>query len=250
MIRTKNLVWATTLAGVSLLTACGGGFDEERPAPATPEAIQSFNQLAVDCGADVTLPTSDLSETLEQLDRRNITLDHVSYTATTIYAANGWVPVDDTAETMNVPMSDMRGLALGSGISLGFADGASMGAAFAPRMPSAGITCVRGLNGYSSPAWRGTNSLKLDVTDLPAPAIDGFEWLANYEPPLGMVYFTANKEKVGVPSARICHRGAADSNWSCDVPSVRDQGNYWTFSLSSMSRGTYVFAANNPPSAN
>lgn len=247
MTRFNNLYLLVALASASLLTACGGGTGNDEPAPASPQAIQSFNDLSSYCGADLTLPVTDTSQSLEQLPGHSVTIAKVSYFVNMLYAANGWSPIDDSLASLDVPMSDMRNVTPGSNVSFGSMSATlKMGVGVSPRMPAAAITCVKGLNGFSTATWRSRDLGAVDVSTLPAAAVDGFEWVANFEPAPGLVFFTTDKTKADPATARICHRAGGAVTWSCDVPTLGGDATHWTFSLASMSRGIYVLVAGVP----
>jgi hypothetical protein len=250
----KTLRSAAAIAALCALAACGGGAgeDDEHIAPASPQTVQSFNLLADHCGAGVMLPTTDRTRTLQQLDARWVTRDGVAYPVTTAYALNGFSGLADSAWPMPVPLFDLRGLTTGPYVSRGIAyPDVQMGVFVAPVLPAGGISCVMAVagmrnnrDGTGTAVWTARDGA-LELAGLPAPAVNGFEWLANY-PVTGSAAFTVRKESMDPSTARICRRAPAASTWACSVPVLSASATSFTFTSGPATPGIHVLVGDKP----
>lgn len=243
-------------AAALMLTACGGGGESDvtNQALADPVSLQSMRDLASDCNADIsTIPA--VGPSLAQPNTSEIVAGGARFATAALVAVNGYVPFDDHPWPIALPMADRRGMSSGYYVDLGTMDPLQrMGLQIPTEFPSAGIMCLRTLSGVTGQAgklrtvlWRSQQDTSVDLSALPAPAIDGFEWLANFMPPPSRVVFTVAKSQVLSTSASICYRPpTVGSTWICQIAQTTDSGLHWAFSAPATKLGLYALVAKKP----
>jgi hypothetical protein len=258
-----SILLVAALAATGTLTACGGGggggggADDSASVPPSAQAIASFNAVSDDCGAGVTLPDSKVEGGLHELRDRTVQVGGVAFPVAIDYSADGFEPPDDPGIKVQMGLEDLRGLTTGNYVHPGYASqDVQMGVALSARVPAAGITCVKGVAGMRSNrdgtktiVWTSRGAGGLDVAGLPAPAVDGFEWISSYPIGAGGVFFGIGKALADPATARVCQRAPGATAWNCSVPTVTATAQGYQFVVAPATPGVYVLAAERPAAA-
>ncbi len=84
----------------------------------------------------------------------------------------------------------------------------------------------------------------IPLASLPGRAVYGFEFVSNFTPTGGEVFFRAGKAGVGEPSAlSVCYLAPKSVQFSCAQPGVADAGKDWQLAVRSPKQGVYVLVA-------
>jgi hypothetical protein len=84
----------------------------------------------------------------------------------------------------------------------------------------------------------------IPVSKLAGRAIYGFEFVSNFTPAGGDVFFHVGKSGVTAPSAlSVCFLAPKSAQWSCVQPGVADAGKDWQISVRSPKQGVYVLVS-------
>ena len=245
----KKTVFLLALTIAVALSACGGVLPSEPEAPAVD--VARFDELITYCGA--TQPTA---------------LDG---------SRQGWVGGGSGEESNAIvsasgSFSDLQSriamgvnIRTGSGSSGGYGQ-PLMGVAFPTLLAAKSVACVKRVGelvypnypaqilGYvidpaltSTPTlvWKSYWSRAVPVDQLPGKHIDGFEFVGNFTPKDGTVYFTANK--ISFPSAQnlsICYLAPNVTQWNCSQPTIADQGANWQVFIGGLKQGVYILNSN------
>ena len=82
--------------------------------------------------------------------------------------------------------------------------------------------------------------------DLAGRAMSGFEFVSNFAPASGDVFFNLDKTRTTAPSSwSVCYLAPKSVQWSCSQPAVADAGTYWQLSVQRPKVGVYVLTAPN-----
>lgn len=84
----------------------------------------------------------------------------------------------------------------------------------------------------------------IPISTLPGRAVFGFEFVSNFTPTGGDVFFHVGKKGVTAPSAMsVCYLVPRSAQWSCAQPGVADAGKDWQISVRAPKQGVYVLVA-------
>lgn len=82
------------------------------------------------------------------------------------------------------------------------------------------------------------------LAGVPGRAVFGFEFVSNFAPSGGEVFFRVGKASVGAPSAlSVCFLAPKSLQFSCAHPGVADAGKDWQLSAPTPKQGVYVLVA-------
>ena len=231
------------------LSACGGILPSEPEAPAVD--VARFDELITYCGA--TQPTAlDAS-------RQGWVGGGSGEESNAIVSASGSLSDSQSRITMSINIRN------GSSTSGGYGQPA-MGVAIPTLLAAKSVACVKRVGelvypnypaqilGYvidpnlsSTPTlvWKSYWDRAVPVDQLPGKHIDGFEFVGNFKPEDGAVYFTANK--ISFPSAQnlsICYLAPNVTQWNCSQPTIADQGANWQVFIKGLKQGVYILNSN------
>ena len=234
----------------ALLAACGGGGDDAALQPvavAKPTAVLAeAGPVSEQCGL-ASLATQALAGQ-GGLNVRSTSVNTDGYDRPMAYLISGDYFETQVRQDVLLPQADLRAPVVfiepGSN---------SMGVAMTGPYLLGSVACVRAV-GRASPVaspttatyemtWSSTTQPALPVQTLPHPAVNGFEYLSNFETQNPSAVFTLASQAVGDPAdARIC-RYEGGTNWACVVPTVNQEGASYTFSTPMLARGVYMLSA-------
>lgn len=84
------------------------------------------------------------------------------------------------------------------------------------------------------------------MAQLSGYQIDGFEFVSNFKPADGQVYFILDKQRYPAPQTfSICYLAPGASEWKCSQPELSDQGMTWHVRMRGLNPGVYVLNAPN-----
>jgi len=238
---------ALTIVAAFALSACGGILPSEPEAPAVD--VARFDELVTYCGA--TQPTAlDAS-------RQGWVGGGSGEESNAIVSASGSFSDLQNRITMGVNIHTGSGSSGGYGQPL-------MGVAFPTLLAPKSVACIKrmvkqdysnvpvqGLENVvyaaSKPTlvWQSYWSRAVSLYQLPGTPVDGFEFVGNFTPKDGTVYFTANK--ISFPSAQnlsICYLTPNVTQWNCSQPTIADQGANWQVFIGGLKQGVYILNSN------
>jgi hypothetical protein len=240
---------ALTIVAAFALSACGGVLPSEPEAPAVD--VARFDEVRTYCGA--TPPTAlDASQ--------NGWVMAMGQELSSIVSASGSLSNLQSRIEMHVNLrtaSDSLG-------DYGQPDWL-MGIAFPTLLAPKSVACIRRVGNLVYPdypvqmpgqvidpnlkvtalAWQSYWSRAVPVDQLPGKPLDGFEFVGNFTPKDGTVYFTANK--IRFPSAQnlsICYLAPNVTQWNCSQPTIADQGANWQVFIGGLKQGVYILNSN------
>lgn len=92
--------------------------------------------------------------------------------------------------------------------------------------------------------WRSKWSTAVPVERVPGKVVDGFEFVGNFVPQGGQVYFTISKRRLAdAQDIAICYLAPAGTQWDCAPATVADLAKDWQFSRAHGQVGVYVLTA-------
>ncbi|MCU0927111.1 MAG: hypothetical protein MUF44_14175 [Hydrogenophaga sp.] len=252
MNRTQTLTtpMVRTLGALSLalLAACGGGGGgadtpvNVAPGPTVTAATTNL------CGVQIA-PTSG-PQLYEVSANQPLEINGFETRITRVTSAAGF-PFDGAPVNLNLALEDLREASFQGFTPQGTLDsmGVEMGSRFAPGAVACVSTVSRAINVGTelSPSfllsWASASLPSVPLSDLPAQAINGFEFLHNFSTTQANAVFRMSKTELADPAAvRICH---IDNNaaTTCRVPSVTQDTERWTFTLAINAPGVYIISA-------
>lgn len=108
-------------------------------------------------------------------------------------------------------------------------------------LPGSGWVQLRSLG------WESMQAETVPVQTLPGAALDGFEFVANYLPLEGRVFFALAKNQLADPqAAQLCHLAPGAGAWRCLRPQLRDGGDLWELTAPEARPGVYVLVSSRP----
>ncbi len=223
---------------LTLLTACGGGGGEEAPSPpplATPAAMPV---------CDVTGVPRPGPELFNLLANQPAEINGYEARVTLLTSPPGYSYAGLTIQ-MTVPMYDMRAT-----LNPGFSQqetpnrmGVEMSSLLAPGSVGcvAGVTRVMEESSNVQVVWSSGTLPQIPLDQLPASAVNGFEFTHNFASTHATAVFRMSKSGLAdTGSVRICHVG---SSVTCFTPAVTDDETLWTFRLPITQPGIYLLSA-------
>jgi hypothetical protein len=92
--------------------------------------------------------------------------------------------------------------------------------------------------------WTSRWDKAVPVQRLPGYPVNGFEFVANFEPEDGRVFFQIPKARFNDPSSlAVCHLPAYAAQWACSQPLTADAGENWHMSSKGVKQGVYVLVS-------
>lgn len=250
--RSRSLSRATISLALSsaLLAACGGGGDDAALQPvaeARPTAVLAeAGPVSEKCGM-TSLATQALAGQ-GGLNVRSTTVNTDGYDLPLTYLISGDYFETQIRQDLLLPQADLR-----APVVFIEPGNRTMGVAMTGPYLLGSVACIRAVGRawpVASPStatfemsWSSTDQPELPVQTLPHPAVNGFEYLSNFETQNPSAVFTLPSHTVGnTAEVRICrYEGGAD--WACVAPEINLQGASYTFSTPMMARGVYVLSA-------
>lgn len=237
--------------GLALLTACGGGGADESPVASAPVAapapVVAPATTTPLCG--VTPVEQQGPESFSVLANQSMEINGFDARITLLSSPTGYsyAGVD---VSLSVPMKDLRGVMQHGYPEADTQDsmGVEMGSRFAPGSVGCvtGVTRVFNVNGATLMSWASAEVPNLPVDQLTSQAVNGFEYVHNFETTEATAVFRMSKVALADPaSASICHI-AAGGAVDCSTPDVRESadGQRWELRLPITSPGVYMLSAN------
>lgn len=237
---------------LALLTACGGGGEEAAPVVATSPVVAPPPQAT-----PAAMPVCDMTgvatpgpELFNLLANQTAQINGYEARVTLLTSPAGYSYAGLTIQ-MTVPMPDMRGA-----LSPGFSQqetpnrmGVEMSSLLAPGSVGcvAGVTRVMEESSTVQVVWSSGALPRIPLDQLPASAINGFEFTNNFASTNATAVFRLSKSSQSDSGpVRICHVG---TSVTCFTPSVTDDDTLWTFRLPITQPGIYMLSAPAAPSA-
>ena len=234
----------------ALLAACGGGGNDAAPQPvaaAKPTAVLAeAGPVSEQCGLAALATQALAGQTGLNVRSTSVNID--GYDQPLAYLISGAYFETQVRQDILLPQADLRAPVL-------FLEPGSnaMGVSMTGPYLLGSVACVKAVGRawpVASPTptsfeitWSSTGQPTLPVQTLPHPAVNGFEYLSNFETQNPSAVFTMATHTLGNPAeARIC-RYEGGTNWACVVPEVNQQGTSYTFSTPMLARGVYVLSA-------
>lgn len=253
-------VLASNVVGLSVaiaLTGCGGGggASSEPAAPSANAAL--FKDLISYCGASQPTAT-DVSRNgwVSEFPSFN----NGSNQGNSIVSASGNTSAGKDPIVMKVNISDYRGIT-GSFVSSGYGKPEwLMGVAIPTVLGAQSIACVKQIARVQYPVdpfvgipnapyfdpnptlnWQSYWNRTVPVTQLSGYHVDGFEFVSNFIPSDGQVYFIVDKIRFQAPqNLSICYLAPNATQWDCAQPTIVDQGANWQIYMRGVKQGVYI----------
>lgn len=232
---------------LALLTACGGGGSE--PAETAPPPQTASAATTTICGVQMTATEGPAAHQVSS----NQTMMVNGYetlislvTSATGYPYDGGLPV-----VLSLPLEDLREAPFQGYSPHATLD--SMGVELGSRFKAGAVGCVgsvsraNNLGTTLSPnyllSWASATLPSVPLADLPSNAINGFEFLNNFESTQATAVFRMDKSNVADPAnVRICHINSSGST-HCNAPTVTQDALQWIFKLPITAPGVYLISA-------
>lgn len=249
----KAAIGATVLALV--LSGCGAGAGvEDAPAAdaGTYQQIASYCQTTPPGPGEAVRDGWVMNSSFSGYTGR----DSYRYETNAIISANGSTAEGLGPVSLKVGVYDYRGLASNAQfITPGYANPATgMGAVLSGTMSAKSVACVAQLAkiGWAAVGatmhWRSFWNDVVPMSQLPGYQIDGFEFVGNFNPADGRVYFILEKQRHPAPQAySVCYLAPGTTQWKCSQPELSDQGATWQVGIRGLAQGVYVLNAPNMP---
>jgi hypothetical protein len=239
---------ALTIIAACALSACGGVLPSEPEAPAVD--VARFDELITYCGA--TQPTA-----LDASSKGWVGGLISGEESSAIVSASGSFSDSQSRITMSINIRN------GSSTSGGYGQPA-MGVAIPTLLAAKSVACVKRMviQDYSNVPVQGMENVTyaaskptlvgqsywsraVPLYQLPGMPVDSFEFVGNFTPKDGTVFFMANK--IRFPSAQnlsICYLAPNVTQWNCSQPTIADQGANWQVFIGGLKQGVYILNAN------
>jgi hypothetical protein len=246
-----HAIFLSLLGAVFSLSGCGAGLETggNDPAPAVADSgmyrdVMAYCRIAEPVGIDATRDgwTTYL-----------LSSDQYWTVTTGMVSAAGSSSQWETPLTLYVPLNNGAGA---------YGEPAwSMGVRMPTVLGKQSVACVRqashtftppqlNIPGVPNPppvfqtVWDSYSDRAIPVSTLPGRAVYGFEFVSNFAPLSGEVFFRTGKASVDAPSAlSVCYLAPKSVQWSCAQPGVADAGKDWQLSVRTPKQGVYVLVA-------
>jgi hypothetical protein len=247
----RHAALLSLLGAAFSLSGCGAGLDTggNDPAPAVVDSgmyrdVLAYCRIAEPVGIDATRDgwTTYL-----------LNSDQYSTVTTGMVSVAGSSSQWETPLTLYVPLNN--------GASAYGEPAWSMGVRMPTVLGKQSVACVRqashtftppqpSIPGVPNPplvfqtVWDSYWDRAIPVSTLPGRAVYGLEFVSNFAPTGGEVFFRVGKASVAAPSAlSVCFLAPKSVQWSCAQPGVADAGKDWQLSVSGPKQGVYVLVA-------
>lgn len=245
-ITNRRLSLGLSVLLVALLAACGGG-GEPGTVVATPEGVTPAAKV---CGVEPKAESG--SPAISADNRLTVTFNGYEVPMFLVTSPTGY-PYDlSTPLQMQVELEDLRNVTY-EGYSPDATAG-HMGVEMGTYLAPGSVACVAGVSRTinigtdAEPnllvSWSSSNLNALPVGDLPAKAINGFEFIHNLDATNATAVFRMDKAALPDPSgAYVCHMsGASGTSIDCSVPDVTETDTQWIFRRPITTAGVYMLA--------
>jgi hypothetical protein len=259
MQHNKNIAAPLKVFGISLLLAgCGGGAGGQDPASAAADASQ-YEAMMEYCQA----PSPDLGGPARDgfTSGASIHSGELQFDSNSAVSLSGSTVQQPDPVMLTVGIHDYRGVT-GNFVPSGYAKPEwIMGAAIPTVFAAKSVACVAQLAkikstaaypfpGLPTPApsialsWTSYWQRAIPVDRLPGQPIDGVEFVSNFVPLDGQVFFTLNKAAFASPQGMsICYLAPSAAQWACAPASSADRGENWWVYQRGVRPGAYVLVA-------
>ncbi len=247
---TKRPAALASLALAATLAGCGGALSGAGEPEAPPADAAAYRDLLSYCGqsepAGADAARDGWTSTL-------LSSDQYGAVRTSMVSVGGSSSAWDTPLTLYVPLNiGMNGYSMPDW---------NMGVRFPTVLAKQSVACVRqashiytprvfDLPGMPSVApvpqniWDSYWDRALPVSALAGRAISGFEFVSNFAPASGDVFFNLDKSRATAPASwSVCYLAPRSVQWNCAQPGVADGGTYWQLSVQRPKTGVYVLMA-------
>lgn len=244
----RVLFSAAAAASFAMLAGCGAGASSGTPAAADASAYADTLSY---CGMTEPTGTGAAAD--------GLSISSPNHFSSPSYDVNAVVSVNGSTDSsvpvrLQVDTHDYSTIT-GAFFQSGYADPASkMGVNFASVLPARGAGCVVslakltsvpiapvGLTGNTVLAWKSKWANSVPVAELPGRVVDGFEFVADFEPSGSTVFFFLLKSRIAsTQGMSVCYRAPTATSWDCAAPSVTDAGTNWGLTRAGGKPGVYV----------
>lgn len=261
--------FAVVLVAVTALSACGGGSLSNAPGQSSTPAAKVDESMFARVSSYCTTDTLKPGDPAHQDGWVASPVAHGmpdQYTISAIASANGHAFTLNQPITMHVSHSDYRGVK-STLIPSGYGKpewvmGVSLPTLLAPHA-AACVTQVARINYPTDPFantpfaalgkpvdttpvlyWRSFWDKAVPVAQLSGYPVDGFEFVSDFQPSDGQVYFVLDKARFTSPQTMsICFLAAGTKAWDCRQPTLADQGANWQLFQRGLQQGVYVLTS-------
>lgn len=251
---------AGNLVGLSMaiaLTGCGGGGASSEPAAPSANAAM-FKDLISYCGA--SQPTAEDASRDGWVSEFPSFNNGSTYQSSSIVSASGSKSAWEDPIVMKVGVRDYRGVT-GSFVPSGYGKPEwLMGASIPTVLDAQSVACVTQVARVKHPVdplagipnvphpdlsptlnWQSFWSRMVPVEQLSGYHVDGFEFVSNFSPSDGQVYFIVDKSRFQSPqNLSICYLAPTATQWDCAQPTIADQGANWQIYKRGVKQGVYI----------
>lgn len=244
-ITTRIGLTLSTLS-LALLTACGGGGDPTGNAVTEPQQA-TVAAVPTVCGMQATAAQG--AELFQVFNDRTMLVSGVENPISLVTSPTGY-SFGGVIASLSVSMQDMR-----EETTQGFVPEVStnsMGVEVTSPFAPGAVGCVGGVTRATNIgtditpnyllSWASETLPNVPLGAIPAHAVNGFEYLNNFESNSATAVFRLAKHALADTSTvQICHvtSGGAD----CGTPAVTDDGVQWTFKRPTTGSGVYLLSA-------
>ena len=236
----KQLGLTFSALSLALLTACGGGGEADLPRPEAASA-------ATVCGVQTTATTGPSAHQVSPSEA--VEIDGFTTQLSLVTSPTGY-PYDGDPVKLSIPLEDLRDVN-----HLGYTPQTTedrMGIEMGSRLKAGSVGCVRGVsrvknNGTDAEpsyelTWASETMANVSVDAVPDFAVNGFEFLNNFDTTDATAVFRMAKALVTDESAvRVCH--ITSSSIACSEPTISEDGTQWVFTAHLTQPGVYVLSA-------
>ena len=251
-----GVIGAAMLAAA--LSGCGAGADET---PVASADTGRYQEMVSYCQAQVSGSAGQASDGWVMGSSYTGNGSYF-FESNSVVSANGSTGEGAGPVPLKVSVHEYRGVAHNTPIvPFGYTNPDwSMGVVLPNAMAAKSVACVAQLaKTRSSPApvfpvqqptvstvlhWRSLWNAEVPMAHLSGYQIDGFEFVSNFTPVDGQVYFVLDKQRYPAPhDLQICFLAAGAGQWSCSQPNLADQGATWRLRITGPRPGVYVLNA-------
>lgn len=236
---------------LALLTACGGGGgDEPALANVPPAELATGAAVATLCGVQAA-PAQGASGYSVSANQ-TVIKDGLPTLVSMVTSLTGNTDGSETV-SLDVPMQDMREVPATSYAPLETFDTMSveMGSSF----KAGAVGCIQSVARLTPTgtedsmryllSWKSDSlaSLPVSVSDTEPREINGFEFVSNFDATNATAVFRMDmRYLVTANEVRVC-RVTSSTSRTCSVPTVTNDGSFWTFRMPITQAGVYFLIA-------
>lgn len=249
---TSRLALSLSTLTLALLTACGGGGGDAPVTEAAPvQALPAASPVV--CGVPVA-PTAG-PEAFDVIADKTWEVNGLETRMTLMTSPTGY-SYGALTVPLALPMEDLREASLGyTPAATRNSMGVEMGSEFAPGAVGCVIGVSRVIDNSTTEdpnylvSWASELLTNVPVDQLPAQAVNGFEFTHNFPSTRATAVFRMNKDALtDTGSVQICHLNAGGVvNCAAPVVTETDDGLQWTFKRDISESGIYMLSAKLEP---